>query len=164
MRTKSIGFPNSEAELSTLLDKLQRSTLQQMMVSGTLAIHGASSPLAKISNAIYYQIDGSVYTAAAADLSALVGTVVNATYNVFMFTVNAAGAFHTYMGTAGATLGAVVFPSAPDGEVVIGFVIIHPTGSGNFVGGTTNLDDATSVPNAVYVNNLGEFFPQYATL
>ena len=163
-RTKSINFPNSEGELSTLFDKLQRSTTQLNLVSGALAIHGASSPLAKIANAIYFTIDGPVYTAAAAALSALSGTVANAAYNAFVFTVNAAGAFHTYMGTAGASLAAVVFPSAPDGEVVIGFVVIHATGSGAFVGGTTNLDDATVVPNAVYVNIVGDFFPQFSTL
>ena len=42
-----------------------------------------------------------------------------------------------------------------DGEVVIGYVIINPTGTGNFVGGTTELDDSTVVPNAVFVNTQG---------
>jgi len=35
---------------------------------------------------------------------------------------------------------------------MIGFAIINPTGTGNFVGGTTPLDDATVVPNAVYID------------
>jgi hypothetical protein len=35
---------------------------------------------------------------------------------------------------------------------MIGFVIVNPTGTGDFVGGTTDLDDATVAPNAVYVN------------
>ena len=56
------------------------------------------------------------------------------------------------MGTAGATLGAVVFPTTADGEAL---AVRHrnPTGTGNFVGGTSALDDATVVPNAVYVNS-----------
>ena len=29
---------------------------------------------------------------------------------------------------------------------------------------TANLDDGTVVPNAVYVNTVGEFFPQFSTL
>jgi hypothetical protein len=42
---------------------------------------------------------------------------------------------------------------------MIGFVIINPTGTGPFVGGTTALDDATVVPNAVFVNVTGAFDP-----
>ncbi len=152
-RTKSIKFPNSQDELSGLFDKLQRSTLQQVLKVGTLAIHGSASAVVKETNAVYYQIDGSVYKLAAGDLAALSGTVVNGTFNAFMFTVNSSGTTKSYMGTAASTLAGVVFPTAPDGEVVLGFVIINPTGTGNFVGGTTALDDATVVPNAVYIDN-----------
>jgi hypothetical protein len=163
-RTKSINFPNTEAELSTLFDKLQRSTVNSLLVSGALAIHGASSALAKTGSIAYAIVDSVLVKLAAADLPALVGTVTNATFNVFVFTVNAAGTTKTYIGTQAATLAGVVFPTTADGEVPLGFVIINPTGTGNFVGGTTNLDDATVVPNAVYVNTVGEFFPQYSTL
>ena len=55
------------------------------------------------------------------------------------------------MGTAGDTLGEVVFPTVPDDNAVIGFIIVNPTGTGDFVGGTSCLDDATIVPNVVYV-------------
>lgn len=163
-RTKSINFPNTEGELSTLFDKLQRSTLQQLLNTGGLVIHGSSSTLAKTANTIYFQIDGQVYSKAAADMAALSGTVANGTFNVFVFGVNAAGTLSTTMGTAASTLGGVVFPALADGVIAIGFVIINPTGTGNFVGGTTALDDGTVTPNAVYVNTVGEFFPQYSTL
>jgi|ERR1019366_9131016 hypothetical protein len=163
-RTKSINFPNTTGELSTLFDKLQRSTTSELLVSGALAIHGSTSPVPKTAATIYFMIDGQVYSKAAADTSALAGTVTNAKFNVFIISVNAAGTFKTYMGTEAATLGAVVFPTVADGETAVGFVIVNPTGTGNFVGGTTNLDDATVVPNAVYVNTLGDFFPQFSTL
>ena len=150
--------------MSALFDKLQRSTTSELLVSGALAIHGSASALAKFASTIYFMIDGQVYSKTTADCAALVGTVANAAFNVFVFSVNAAGTLATQMGTAGATLGAVVFPAVADGNVAIGFVIVNPTGTGNFVGGTTNLDDATVVPNAAYVNTVGDFFPQYATL
>ena len=79
--------------------------------------------------------------------------VTNAKFNVFVFTLNAAGTFHTYAGTQAATLAGVVFPTITDGEAVIGFLVVNPTGTGDFVGGTTALDDATVVPNVVYVNS-----------
>lgn len=131
--------------------------------SGALAIHGAGSPLAKTASAVRYTAvvaGAEVYGLfAAADLPALSGTVNNATFNVFVFSVadNGTGTqtAHTRMGTAGATRAAVVFPTIPAGEVVFGYVEINPTGTGNFVGGTTNLDDATVVPNAAYVNFTG---------
>jgi hypothetical protein len=163
-RTKSIKFPNSEGELSNLFDKLQRSTVQSLINTGALAIHGSSSALAKFANTIYFMIDGQVYSKTTADCAALAGTVTNAKFNVFVFGVDATGTLTTTMGTEAATLGAVVFPALADGVVAIGFVVINPTGTGNFVGGTTALDDATVVANAAYVNTVGEFFPQYSTL
>jgi len=163
-RTKSINFPNTETELSALFDKLQRASINALLVSGAAAIKAGGSALAKTAATIYFTVDGTLYSKAAADLSAFAGTVANATFNVFVFTVNSAGTFKTYMGTAGATLGAVVLPTTADGEVPVAMVVINPTGTGGFVGGTTALDDATVVPNAVYINLLGEFFPQFVNL
>lgn len=163
-RIKSINFPNTEGELSGLVDKLQRATVNLLLTTGGLAIHGSSSALAKFANTIYFMIDGQLYSKTTADCAALAGTVTNAMFNVYVFSVNASGTLATQMGTEAATLGAVVFPSVADGYVAIGFVIVNPTGTGTFVGGTDHLDDDASTPNAVYVNTLGEFFPQFATL
>jgi len=164
-RNLSVNLPNSEGELKTPFDKLQRATLNTLLVSGALAIHGSASALVKTGSTAYLVAgDTTLVKFSAADLPALVGTVTNAKFNVFVFTVNAAGTAKTYMGTEAATIGAVVFPTTADGETPLGFVIINPTGTGNFVGGTTALDDATVVPNAVYVNTLGEFFPSFSTL
>ena|ERR1700691_4958179 len=152
-RAKSINFPNTETELSGLFDKLQRLVVNKILAKGTLAIHGSASAVVKTTTTLYAMVDTVPVKLAAADLTALVGTVVNATFNVFVFTLNAAGTVKVYMGTAGTTLAGVVFPTTLDGEVPIGFILVNPTGTGNFVGGTTALDDATVVPNVVYFDS-----------
>jgi hypothetical protein len=163
-RTKSINFPNTESEMSALFDKIQRVLTNRLLVTGALAIKTGGSALAKTASTIYYLIDGALCTKAASDMAALAGTVTNAKFNIFAFTINAAGTLKTTMGTEAATLAGVTFPTVTDGEVSVGFVIINPTGTGNFVGGTTALDDATVVPNAVYVNTADVLNPALATL
>lgn len=138
----------------------------QLLVSGALAIKGASNVLAKTTAVIYavfadpnVQTNGPLLVTKAAntDMAALSGTVVNATFNTFSFFMDAAGNLTSAMGTAGTSLATLRLAKKPAGTVQLGFVIINPTGAGNFVGGTTNLDDATVVPNAVYVNTVGAF-------
>lgn len=98
-------------------------------------------------------------TAANTDMPALSGTVVNATHNVFVYSMDNSGTRYTQMGIAGASLATVTFPEIPAGRAVIGYTHINPTGTGNFVGGTTTFADATVVPNAVHVNVIGPFDP-----
>lgn len=143
---------------------IQSALTHVLLVSGALAIKAGGSALAKTVNTISYQINGVFYTKAAADMAALSGTVTNARFNVFCFYVDAAGTLTTRMGTEATTKAGIVFPAHVDGKVMIGYVIINPTGTGNFVGGTTPLDDATVVPNAVYVNTLGGFVPGIVSL
>jgi hypothetical protein len=163
-RTKSISFPNSLNEFLALFDKLQRVMCNQVLNTGGLAIKAGSSALAKTVNTIYFTIDGAMFSKAAADMAAVAGTVTNAKFNVYVFTVTSAGTVGTQMGTEAATLGGVVFPTVADGKAIIGFVIVNPTGTGNFVGGTTALDDGTVVPGAVYVNTPFHFLPGMETL
>jgi len=122
------------------------------LVTGGLAIKAGGSVLAKTVNTVYGFVDGVLFTKAAADSAALAGTVSNAAFNVFVFSCEVDGTMVTTMGTEGATLAAVVFPAVPTDAAVLGFVVINPTGTGDFVGGTTDLDDATVVPTAAYVN------------
>lgn len=131
----------------------------QCLTSAGLAIKTGGSALVKTGASATYAIASTtlVKIAAATDQAALVGTVTNAKFNVFCFYVDNAGTGTSAMGTEGATLAAVAFPLLPVGKALIGFVIINPTGTGNFVGGTTPLDDATVVPNAAYVNVTGAF-------
>lgn len=125
-----------------------------------LAIKAGSSAIVKAATAFRYITSAGFYNLSAAntDQAALVGSVTNAKFNVFVFSLTFDGTTVTQvtrMGTEGATRGAVVFPTVPHTEVLIGFVEINPTGTGPFVGGTTALDDGTVVPNAVYVNLVG---------
>lgn len=163
-RAKSINFPNTEGELSGLFDKLQRNLVNKILQKGTLAIHGSASTLVKTTTTVYAMIDTVIVKLAAADLTALAGTVTHGTFNVFVFTLNASGTVKVYMGTAGTTLASVVFPTTPDGEVPFGFILVNPTGTGDFVGGTSVLDDATIVPNVVYFDSDLALAAQFQTL
>ena len=131
------------------------------LMSAGLVIKAVGGVLAKTGAAPWHGFAKGtrVLLAAATDMAAFSGTVVNATFNVFAHFVDAAGALTTTMGTAGATAAAVVFPVRPLGKILIGYTSINPTGTGNFVGGTTALDDVTVVPNAVFVSVVGGYDP-----
>lgn len=133
----------------------------QPLNSAGLVIHGAASLVAKTGTTAFYACaKGSLVTiAASTDMPALVGTVVNATFNVFAFFIDSGSTVTSAMGTAGTTLAGVKFPPFSEGKALVGFIVINPTGTGNFVGGTTALDDATVVPTAAYVSPIGAFDP-----
>lgn len=143
--------------LAALFDRYSTQSLS----SAGLAITGASSAVVKTGAAAYYGIAQGVLVtkAAATAMPALVGSVTNAKFNVFCFYVDSAGALTSQMGTEGATLATVVMPPPPVGKAMLGFIVVNPTGTGPFVGGTTALDDATVVPNVAYINTQGPFDP-----
>ncbi len=138
-----------------------RFSTQSLATAGLVITATTGKKVPKVGAADYYGIANGILQliAAATDMPALSGTVTNATYNVFCFYVDSAGATTSAMGSAGATLGAVRFPIPPEQKALIGFIIINPTGTGNFVGNTTALDDGTVVPNTVYVSPIGPFDP-----
>lgn len=154
------GDNNRSALLKVLSAVGDRLSSQSLATAG-LAIKTGGSAIVKTGAAAYYGIAGGVLVtkAAATDMTALAGTVANATFNVYAFYVDSAGTLTTTMGTAGATLARVVFPQTPIGKAMLGFIVVNPTGTGGFVGGTTALDDATVVPNVVYVNTVGAVDP-----
>lgn len=130
------------------------------LTSAGLVIKAAASALVKAGTAFYALAGGKAVTKAVnTDMAALSGTVTNAKFNVYVFYVDSAGTLTSSMGTEGATLAAVVFPTTPESKAAIGFTIINPTGTGNFVGGTTALDDVTVAPGALYVNLTAPFNP-----
>lgn len=130
-----------------------------VLVTGALAIKAGGSAVVATASAVTYLVGGKLATLAAGDMAALVGTVSNAAFNVFVFSTDLGGTAVTRMGLEGASLAAVEFPAVPDDEAVLGFVIINPTGTGDFVGGTSVLDDGTIVPNASYINTPFAFNP-----
>ena len=137
----------------------------QLLSTGGLVIKAGGGVLAKAGTLAKYVCKGQLLSLAAnTDMAALVGTVTNAKFNVFVFFIDEAGAVTSAMGTEGGTLAAVRWPNVQNQKVCVGFVIINPTGTGNFVGNTTPLDDATVVPNAVYVNTVGPFDPAAVAL
>lgn len=151
----SVKDPVMRTNIGQPIKDIARRISSQTLVSGGLAIHGSASALAKTANTVYAHVTGVLVKLAAADMPALVGSVTNAKFNVYCFYLDSAGVTTSQMGTEGATLAAMVMPITPESKAMIGFVIINPTGTGPFVGGTTALDDGTVVPGAVYINTLG---------
>ena len=131
----------------------------QTITSAGMVIFGAGSALAKTGAAPCYSVANGILQSIAASttLPALVGSVLHATFNVFCFYINSAGVVTSAMGGSGTTLAGVTFPILPPQQALIGFLIINPTGAGTFIGGTTALDDAGTVPNTAYVNLTGSF-------
>lgn len=139
-------------------DALQMARLNSMMLTtAALVINGAGTKVAKTGASICYAMVGGALRSisAATAMPALAGSVTNAKFNVFSLFVDSAGAFTSAMGTEGASLVAVVLAPIPVGKALVGMIVINPTGTGAFVGGTTNLDDATVVPGAIYLSPVG---------
>lgn len=108
----------------------------------------------------HYQAKGKMgQIAAGTDMPALSGTVTNAKWNIFVFTVDSAGTTYSQMGTEAATEAAVKWPALNPERAILGYIKINPTGTGNFVGNTTALDDATVAPNTQYISPVGMFDP-----
>ena len=143
--------------LSSIGDRLSSKSL----VTAGLVIKAGASPTVKTGATDYYAVckGAIVKKVAATDMAALSGTVANGHFNVFAFFIDGAGTLTTLIGAPGATLNAVRQPAPPPGTAQLGMLIVNPTGTGPFVGGTTALDDATVVPNAVYINTIGAYDP-----
>jgi hypothetical protein len=159
-RTKSINFPNTEGEMSALFDKLQRSVSNRLLNAGTLAIGSGSKKKVLITSTIYAYFEGVLATKTTAEITLTsANNVSHGKFNVIVLSMTSAGTVTPLNGTEATLIGGVVFPTIPDGSIAIGFVIVNPTGTGGFVGGTTDLDDATVVPNAVYIDTPSSFLP-----
>lgn len=89
----------------------------------------------------------------------------NALFNVVVFTINNSGTITNRYGTQGASLAAMTWPTMPAEEAIFGILLLNPTGTGDFVGGTTAVNDVTVVPNAVYISPLSALsFSAFANL
>lgn len=154
------GWQQLGAYLVSLADRLGNRTISSpglaIKTGGSAIVKGGSAFDALLSDG---KVGRLVVKAANTDMAALAGTVVNATHNVFAFFIDKSGTLTSAMGVAGASAVAVTFPPVPVGKACLGYIRVNPTGTGDFVGGTTALDDATVVPNVVYVNVVGPFDP-----
>jgi hypothetical protein len=143
--------------LKTVIYALGDRMSSHMLNTAGLVIKGAGETVAKTGAVPSYAVANGVLRtmAAALDMPALVGTVLADQFNVFVFSIDSAGVVTSKMGTEGASLATVVLPSPTEKVAMIGMIVINPTGTGNFVGGTTDLDDATVVPTAAYISFIG---------
>jgi hypothetical protein len=130
--------------------------------SAGLVIKAGSSALAKTGSSVTHYIANGIKgrIAASTDMPALTGiNVANGKFNVIIFSVDSTGTVRVRAGTEGSTEAAIKWPPLDQKRAIIGFLIINPTGSGTFTGGTTALDDATVIPNVAYISPVGAFDP-----
>jgi len=130
----------------------------QMFTTGGLTIFtGGASPLAMAATLCHGVVQGAPFSIAAnTNMAALSGTIAQNTFNLYVFYIDVNAVLTSAMGTAGAAITSMRFPPMPEGKTMIGYVRLNPT-SAAFIGGTTNLDAAST--NAVYVNTLGAVDP-----
>lgn len=147
--------------LQLLLQPLFERTKSCALTTAGLVIKAGGSALAKTGAAVTHYIANGIKgrITAGTDMPALVGTVTNAKFNVFVFTVDSGGTVRVQIGVEGASEAAIKWPELDQKRAILGMIIINPTGTGNFVGGSTVLDDVTVVPNAAYISPVGMFDP-----
>lgn len=154
------GGMNQRAVRGPLKAVGDRISSQAFSTAGLRISGGSASPLAQAATQFYASALGSlVKVSANTNMAVLFGTVANAAFNAYVFSVNKAGTVQTLIGQPSSTLGGIILPAPTEGYATFGILIINPTGTGAFVGGTTNLDDATVVPNAVFINIISPWDP-----
>ena len=156
MATKTVKQSAANAAKDSLVWELVRQlnvVRNCLLRTPTLIIKGGSaSAIVASSTTFEAVIAGVIVRKTAADMAALVGTVLADYFGIWVFTMTAAGTLATTTLTSAATLAELVLPTISPSVAVVGAVLVNPTGTGNFVGGTTQLDDGTVVPNAVFYN------------
>lgn len=135
-RLGNVGLSTANLTIATTKDKIKSQADYYGFIGGVLVKKATTDNLITLTTA---------------------SNCANALFNVTVFTINSSGTITNRSGTAGASLAAIKWPTLPSDEAVFGILIVNPTGTGDFVGGTTALDDATVVPKAVYLNPLSAF-------
>ena len=124
--------------------------------SAGLVIKAGSSALAKTGTAVTVLVASGVLLqiAGSTDMPALTGIdIAQNDFNVVCFFVDRGGTVTAAAGTAGADLKDVLFPVFPQGQALVGFLMIDATSA--FTGGSTALDAVTTT----YCSPTGAFDP-----
>ena len=155
-RINQIGDLMVRRNLQLVLEGIYK-RMGNFAIQGAGLTIGTTKPKLTSGTAWYGTVGGIlVKKAATTDLITLTtaSNCTNAKFNVTVFTINSSGTITNRAGIEGASLATISWPTLPSTEAVFGILIVNPTG-GNFVGGTTDLNDATVQPNAVYLNPVG---------
>ena len=155
-RINQIGDLMVRRNLQLVLEGIYK-RMGNFAIQGAGLTIGTTKPKLTSGTAWYGTVGGIlVKKAATTDLITLTtaSNCTNAKFNVTVFTINSSGTITNRAGTEGSSLATITWPTLPSTEAVFGILIVNPTG-GNFVGGTTDLNDATVQPNAVYLNPVG---------
>lgn len=141
--------------LQQILDPIGDRYTSQSHTSAGLAISSGGATTAKTGSTAWAGMANGVPVSIAASttLPVLSGSITAAYFNVFCFFIDSASTATSAMGTEGATLADVTFPTFPPGKALIGYLIV--TYASTFVGNTTPLDTATTI----YVNTVGAMDP-----
>lgn len=138
----------------TEVNKIRTGLSNMVLTDAAIAIATTKTKIKTVTNPISYLIGGVFYSKAATDnFWTLTGfNCANALFNKCLLCIDSSGNMQIAAGTAGASAGTVVLPAIPASYAVVGQVLVNPTGTGDFTGGTTDLDDGTVIPNAVYTD------------
>lgn len=168
IRINQLANQQDAFQLNKAVEHLFRT---QALNSAALRIQGGSAAATwQSQNVVTYVVDG-VASALAAQSSQAVPTAITwaAVASVFqagafLITVDGSGTVRTIPtnvgsgASAAAALQGVQWPSVPQGQVVIGVVVIANTAANvAFTGATTNLD-GTNI-STTFINITGPFFP-----
>ena len=131
-----------------------RTALANMCLTDPDIAIGTTPAKIKTTNSVEYLISGVWYTKGATDdLWTLTGfDCTNDNYNKCLLCLDASGDPQIVAGTEASAAASVTLGAIPSAYSVLGMVLVNPTGTGDFTGGTTALNDGTVVPNAVYTD------------
>lgn len=152
----SIGDVKWRWNLRKILLPLCDGMSTQALTSAGLVISAGGATTAKTGAADFYALVRGILVkiTAATTMPALTGLVITAAnFNVACFYVDSAGTVTVAFGTQATTIGGVVFPIPPEGKALVGALLI--TNAGTFTGGTTALDNGTTV----YLSTTGQIDP-----
>jgi hypothetical protein len=132
----------------------KRALLTFALSHGSLAIGTTATKVKTVTTTINYLINGQFYSKAPTDdLWTLTGfNCANGKFCRAILLLDSSGNASIAVSNQAATIEGCSNPPIPDNKCVVGTVTVNPTGTGNFTGGTTALNDGTVVPNAVYTN------------